>query len=312
MRARAAWAAIIAGLIGVCIAKGLLEQVNIDSSDAWINCDVSTILAGFHDCDLSSDRWIGCENIKQTGRVYVRRKGEAIISAYDYIEGDYWHASEGRFFPFIKIFLAQQNAPFSLVSMSWKEDEPGRTRVLRLTRQGLFSDIVTSIMHFLDGIHVGQQGEHCGSYPSLQCGRQANICQNKFHRNLGNWIESERPGNARINREPWAASGLHLVQLAFHGSQLAVGDNRLGDSDAARDYGKNSDYPGSIGSYSGRPLLGGFLLVIGAALLKIAFYFGDTPRPDRNDRWLTWGTGIIAAVMICQGVVLALTGIWLF
>lgn len=126
------------------------------------------------------------------------------------------------------------------------------------------------------------------------------------------WREIQNSDIGLQLRSSQGGSGLHFIQLSLHNAQLTDGDNRLRDRNSGRDYGKNSDYPGSIGSYSGRPFLGALLLAFGAALMKIAFYFGDTPRPQRNDRWLTWGTGIVAALMICQGVVLALTGNWLF
>ena len=312
MRARAAWAAIILGLIGVCIAKGLLEQVNVDSSDARINCDVPTVLASLHDSDFSSDRWIGGEDIKKTGRMYLRGEGEAIIPTNDYVEGNYWHAPKRGFFPFIKIFWIYQSIKLSFISIIWEKHEPWRTCVLSLTGQGFFSQTFASLVHFLGGIHVWKHGKHRCIYPSFQRWRQPDICQNEIHWYLGRGIEGEWPRNTRIHSDPWATGSLHFVQLAFHGRQLTIANNRLRDSDPSRDNSKNSDYPGGIGSYSGRPFLGGLLLALGAALLKIAFYFGDTPRPDWNDRWLAWGTGVTAAVMICQGTVLALVGIWLF
>jgi hypothetical protein len=109
---------------------------------------------------------------------------------------------------------------------------------------------------------------------------------------------------------PWAIFSLHFPKLAFDGGQLSVADNSLGNSGPGSNYREYSN-PSSRGSRDARrPFLGCFLAAFGAVLMKLSFYFGDTPRPKRDDRWLTWGTGVIAAFLIAQGTVLALTGFW--
>ena len=129
--------------------------------------------------------------------------------------------------------------------------------------------------------------------------------------------------------DPWPLSQIHLIQLAQHDIQLvgrglvstrASGahlvqlspvDDELRDTDKDRRDRQGRDDPRSSGRAPSRPVGGGLLFLLGAALLKVAFDSTDAPY---NPVWLlrlAWGVGLLAVVAIGQGTVLILTGQWL-
>jgi hypothetical protein len=122
-------------------------------------------------------------------------------------------------------------------------------------------------------------------------------------------VVNERAANTDVERYPRAFVQFHGRQLALHDAQLITESDVLESAYTGR-YDSEKRYDNSsISGYSGRPILGGLFLALGAILLKLASYFGDTPRPQGNDRWLTWVTGIRAGLLIAQGKVLVLSGI---
>ena len=125
-----------------------------------------------------------------------------------------------------------------------------------------------------------------------------------LHIDIGNGSEDKWSSKISIHSDPRTPRGLHFVQLAMHRTILKTANSSADDSQYSYPYSGISRSPG-------KSILGIFLLVLGATLMKLAFYFGDTPRPQRDDRWLTWGIGCIAALLIAQGTILALSSNWL-
>jgi hypothetical protein len=119
------------------------------------------------------------------------------------------------------------------------------------------------------------------------------------------------PLTSRHNSAGYFGLRSHFCQLSLDGRQCAVANNSLRDTYSSRDEGEYGDPDRSGRGSTRRAILGGFLFAFGAALMKLAFYFGDTPRQQGNDRWLTCGAGCCAGLLIAQGTVLVLTGNWL-
>jgi hypothetical protein len=114
----------------------------------------------------------------------------------------------------------------------------------------------------------------------------------------------------RIDVNPRPLIGAHDIQLALYRIKLPFEDEELRYSDANSGQGKERDRNSSVGRSSREFILGGFLILFGVPLLKIAFYVFDGPRDPRWLRRIGWVLGIISAYLIIQGVVLALTGAW--
>jgi hypothetical protein len=96
-----------------------------------------------------------------------------------------------------------------------------------------------------------------------------------------------------------------------HFSQLLVEDKVSGHANAHCDHCQRSDDPGGPGRTPGRSIYGGLMLLVGAALLAITLESTDAPT---NPPWLicwAWTLGIAAAILVCQGTILLLTGEWL-
>jgi len=103
----------------------------------------------------------------------------------------------------------------------------------------------------------------------------------------------------------------HFDQLTLHSNQLVTEGAVLKNANS-NGYESRTRYDHRGPSRSmGKTILGFFLLALGFPLLALAFYFDDTPRPQREDRWLTWGTGLVAGLLIAQGTALALSENWL-
>jgi hypothetical protein len=118
-------------------------------------------------------------------------------------------------------------------------------------------------------------------------------------------IVNDRPRDRDvIGKNPWPQFSLHDVKLPLKRAVLQTANDGY-------DYRQNSDSNGGVSRSAGKTILGCLFVALGAALMKLAFYFGDTPRPKRDDMWLTWGTGIFATLLISQGTILALSGNWL-
>ena len=110
------------------------------------------------------------------------------------------------------------------------------------------------------------------------------------------------------DRNPWLDPGTLLDSHSLVGPyQRAI----LKSTDSGGDNGEYGYPYGRVGRSTGKTICGFFIFALGAALMKLAFYFGDAPRPQRDDRWLTCGTGLIAVLRIGQGTILALSGNWL-
>jgi|HubBroStandDraft_1064217.scaffolds.fasta_scaffold293520_2 hypothetical protein len=115
--------------------------------------------------------------------------------------------------------------------------------------------------------------------------------------------------------------GLHdakLIRSSFvaslasnpHFGQLLVEDDVGGPSDAHRDQRQRPDEPSGPRRAPGSTVYGAFMLLVGAALLKVALDYTDAPR---NPTWLTlggWGIGLLSAGLIFQATILVLTGHW--
>lgn len=111
--------------------------------------------------------------------------------------------------------------------------------------------------------------------------------------------------------DPWALIVFHGFELPLHNGQLSLEGTVLESPYADNNEGQDGYPKGRVSRSAPKTILGVFFLALGAAIMKIAFYFGDAPRPKRNDRRLMWGMGTVAAFMIGQGTILALSGNWL-
>jgi hypothetical protein len=110
---------------------------------------------------------------------------------------------------------------------------------------------------------------------------------------------------------PGPLVGFHRIQLALHDSQLPIKREILQSSNANRNGSEDRYRNGSPHRISGGSILGFFFLLIGAALMKTAFYLADAPRNPMGIVVFAWGIGLAAALIIWQGTILILTGNWL-
>jgi hypothetical protein len=116
---------------------------------------------------------------------------------------------------------------------------------------------------------------------------------------LSNWSSK-----LSIDRNPRTLFGLHFIQLPLYSAILHETDGSSYD-------GENGYANGRSRGSTGKTILGVFFFAVGSALMRFAFYFGDDPKPELGERLLTWGTGIVAGLLISQGTILALSGNWL-
>jgi peptidoglycan/LPS O-acetylase OafA/YrhL len=98
-----------------------------------------------------------------------------------------------------------------------------------------------------------------------------------------------------IERLIGLAAGLRSRMLHF--TQLEVANDSQDDSE-------DSDSSRRPHGSPNRPLLGGFIFLLGFALMVLAFYIADEPRPPFVSKILTLVVGLCAILCIVQGVVL--------
>jgi len=110
--------------------------------------------------------------------------------------------------------------------------------------------------------------------------------------------DGELSGEGRV---PPFAGRTHLVQLTTE-------DNVLRNSYTDGGQSKNGNRPRGAGGTSRSFIGGAFMIFFGAALVAIALKLTDAPR---NPIWLlsvVGGIWLIASVLVCQGMILVLTG----
>jgi hypothetical protein len=108
-----------------------------------------------------------------------------------------------------------------------------------------------------------------------------------------------------------SARTFHLDQLIGHNIQLGLEDKILQspyDNDRDR---KQRDENGSIGGSTRSTVLGIFILLCGAAVMKVAFGLLDAPNNPTGLRLIGWGIGGVAGLLVGQGTILLLTGNWI-
>ena len=147
------------------------------------------------------------------------------------------------------------------------------------------------------------------------------IGANHNHRDVRDYIN---PFDCQVvAQQPWPLRCGHLVELPLHRLGLGLHDGELGGEglvsaftsraqlvqlplvdDVLRDTHADSgnsqecNNPGGTGSAPSRPISGGLLFLLGAALLKVALDSTDAPR---NPAWLlglAWGFGLLAVAAI--------------
>ena len=173
---------------------------------------------------------------------------------------------------FIEFMIGKQNIPWRPFCGVW-----------------LFSHCEASPVHFFNTVPARLHRKQSRVDPCLDCERLANVGSDKIYCDHGGGIEIERSRDGGIDGEPRPSRSAHFVQLALHDAKLALKREILEGTYKDCDDGKYGDPDSRRGRSAGRTILGGFLLVLSAALMKVAFHFEDTPRPQRNDWWLTWG-----------------------
>lgn len=90
---------------------------------------------------------------------------------------------------------------------------------------------------------------------------------------------------------------MHLPELVFQNPyREATGEGQNACKES---------HPHGRGSRPSGGLIGGCLiLLLGGALVKLAFYIADEPNPPTVTRVLYWSVGIVAFALICQGLYL--------
>jgi hypothetical protein len=104
---------------------------------------------------------------------------------------------------------------------------------------------------------------------------------------------------------------ISLFSGRLHLTQLLPKNDKLRDANSNSDKSKNGNPYCRGGGLSCRPILGIFLLALGAAMLATTFYIFDSPREPRWLWRIGWVMGISGPLLIIQGTVLFLTGEWL-
>ena len=125
---------------------------------------------------------------------------------------------------------------------------------------------------------------------------------------------------------PVIKAGLCLADAVFHrpSDTFICGDNSVGlhsalmhlselvfqypdrkSASTGQNECKNGHPNRGSSSKPSRPVSGGFLLFLGFALLKLAFYIADEPSPPRIVRLCYLIVGGLAFICVCQGLNLA-------
>jgi IS1 family transposase len=88
---------------------------------------------------------------------------------------------------------------------------------------------------------------------------------------------------------------MHFLELAFQ--------NQKGtDTNSNRHKSENGNPERGVSSNSRRPIHGGLFLLLGCALVYLAFYIADEPNPPHITRLSYWGIGACGFVCIFHGI----------
>jgi len=175
-----------------------------------------------------------------------------------------WHSWQCS--RFLEFMVGEQN-------ISW------RSWILALRGKCLFSHCEASLVHFLNSVPVCFHRKQSRVDPRFHCRRLANIGSDKIYWEDGSGIEIEWSRDGSIDSEPWTPGSVHFIQLPLHYAQLSL-EGAILEATNNGSYDSSESYNHRRASRStAKTILGIFFFVFGAALLKLAFYYGDTPRP---------------------------------
>lgn len=216
---------------------------------------------------------------------------------------------------------------------SWEYREGNKVVIVCL------KDVLKVLLNYMDG-KVIFRGRHKWCQVSLEsCSyswTMAGILQFKVK------IESYavwRPGNVaneNVSAYPGTSFGFHFVKLPLHCCSLFLHDGKLfggvfvpslasscyfrqlpiknevsGYRDAHSDQRQQCDYPGCPGRTPRSTIYGALMLLVGAAILAVAFNGINAPS---KPAWIWIGAGgvfLLAAFFVIQGTVLLLAGRWI-
>jgi hypothetical protein len=307
MRARAAWAAILllllTGLIHKAAAKGVWFENNLiewDVPNGGIKpCFMAGLIGGFFRDNI-------CES---SLAMATTRKG--IINTANQFENKSFGAGP-CFCKFGGCYIGTPNAlsadKFGGLFIGEKE-KTGQN-----IPSGIFGGQLALSFFFINRSDCGRFSHNGCTNPSFGILRRgfSHVFEILTKSNFGvsSFGESEFYELRRCF-DPRALIGLHHVQLSLHDGQLPVKGDILQAT-----YYQNGDreerYPNRSSSRSsGRTILGIFLFLCGAAVMKISFNLLDVPYNPVRLRWGARGLWAGAAILVCQGTVLILTGNWL-
>jgi hypothetical protein len=242
-------------------------------------------------------------------RLMVAVVGPFISNASDHRWGEERQFLSGIFQPYrfqcFDVAFSDEDTYAHSNILPW---ENGRAELIpRLSRrQGSTAPFLLPIASTECGIRTDPIEVFINIGPNIHRRQTSGIMKGERNRDgeAASLVSVDDPAASQIGIDPRPLLIAHFADLIFQRKELKPANNRSNDGQ-----GGNGD--GSIGRSAGKTILGVFIFALGAALLKVAFYFGDTPRPKRNDRWLPWGTGAFAVALIGQGAFLTMTGNWL-
>jgi len=148
----------------------------------------------------------------------------------------------------------------------------------------------------------------CKAGNGIYCRGSADVLERKVGIYFGTPILVDYKGIIKFDSggraNPGALIFSHFVQLPLQRTILQAAD--------ARSNNRQDSYPdSSISRSTGKTVLGIFFLTFGATLMYISFYLIDAPQPDRIETALSWGIGVVSALLIYQGIFLTLAGLWI-
>src|SRR6185312_6412259 len=110
----------------------------------------------------------------------------------------------------------------------------------------------------------------------LQCGFLADISDGEFDVDL---VPCRHGSKMRLTGHyPCPLVEAHLIQLPLHDDQLTRKDQILSDRGNSYDGSKEDRYASSQNRFTGRPIAGTFMVIIGSALLAFGLYSANSPN----------------------------------
>lgn len=281
---RAAWAAV--GLILVSVSgQAGVDRKNqlVDGRLLWFEKQDGLVRPLF--VDLKNESSLVVDSILP--RQIINASGDHSCGGALCLEAFNFRGSEFKKFPLVYFIARKDGGP---------------------SNEGVINCCPSLFTIFPSNISKKKQtaSEHIAINSSKSSWNLTDIFEGKIQQDVAALvIEEQRRNGGDIARE-------HPSPLIFfHNVQLSPEDNPLRYANSNSYSSENGYRPSRPSRTIGRTILGVLLFFLGATFMKIFFDLLDVDRNPMRRRFLAIGACGIAAVLICQGTILILTGNWL-